>query len=107
MHGLTLGERDVHASDLERTTECFVTSATREVMPIVSLRLDDGRIVEYPAGGGEITRKVAADSTESVRAYIVVPAGTAAQEFAFVVRSKDEQGETDRAESRFDVPGGQ
>jgi polyferredoxin len=54
-----------------------------------------------------ITRKVAADSTESVRAYIVVPAGTAAQEFAFTVRSKDGQGETDRAEARFDVPGGQ
>ncbi|NIS07107.1 MAG: hypothetical protein GWN21_18020 [Gammaproteobacteria bacterium] len=70
MHGLTLGERDVHASDLERTTECFVTSATREVMPIVSLRLDDGRIVEYPAGGGEITRKVAAYYKEYLREHI-------------------------------------
>ena len=57
-HGLTLNERDVHEKDLDRTTECFVTSATREVMPIVSLRLDDGRMVEFPAGGGEITRKV-------------------------------------------------
>jgi len=56
---LTVNEHDVHADDLDRTTECFVTSATREVMPIVSLRLDDGRVVEYPAGGGEITRKVA------------------------------------------------
>jgi hypothetical protein len=28
-------------------------------MPIVSLRLDDGRMIEFPAGGGEITRKVA------------------------------------------------
>jgi len=60
----------VHASDLERTTECFVTSATREVMPIVSLRLDDGRIVEYPAGGGEITRKVAAYYKEYLREHI-------------------------------------
>jgi len=58
-HGLTLTERDVHANDVDRATECFVTSATREVMPIVSLRLDDGRMVEFPAGGGEITRKVA------------------------------------------------
>jgi branched-chain amino acid aminotransferase len=57
-HGLTLNERDVHAKDLDRATECFVTSATREVMPIISLRLDDGRMVEFPAGGGEITRKV-------------------------------------------------
>ena len=58
-HGLSVSERDVHAKDLDRTTECFVTSATREVMPIISLRLDDGRVVEYPPGGGEITRNVA------------------------------------------------
>ena len=56
---LTVNERDVHVDDLDRTTECFVTSATREVMPIVSLRLDDGRMVEYPPGGGETTRQVA------------------------------------------------
>jgi branched-chain amino acid aminotransferase len=57
--GLAVNDRNVHASDLEKTSECFVTSATREVMPIISLRLDDGRMVAYPAGGGEITRKVA------------------------------------------------
>ena len=56
-HGLTLEERDVHEKDLGRATECFVTSATREVMPVVSLRLGDGRMIEVPAGGGEITRQ--------------------------------------------------
>lgn len=65
-HGLTLSERDVHSKDLDRATECFVTSATREVMPIVSLRLDDGRVVEFPAGGGDMTRKV----TEYYREYV-------------------------------------
>ena len=58
-HGLAVNERDVHADDLIRTTECFVTSATREVMPVISLRLDDGRVIEYPAGGGEVTHQVA------------------------------------------------
>ena len=58
-HGLALVERNVHARDLPRATECFVTSATREVMPIVSLRLDDGTVVDFPPGGGEVTRKVA------------------------------------------------
>lgn len=58
-HGLALVERDVHARDLPKATECFVTSATREVMPIVSLRLDDGAVVDFPPGGGEMTRKVA------------------------------------------------
>ena len=58
-HGITLNERDVHGKDLHRATECFVTSATRGIMPIVSLRLDDGHMIGFPAGGGEITRKVA------------------------------------------------
>ncbi len=57
--GLVITEREIHADDLPGTTECFVTSATREVMPIISLRLDDGRLVEYPAGGGDVTRQVA------------------------------------------------
>ena len=65
-HGVTLSDHDVHTNDLDRATECFVTSATREVMPIVSLRLDDGRVVEFPEGGGETTRKVA----EYYKAYI-------------------------------------
>lgn len=67
---LTIHERDVHADDLARTTECFVTSATREVMPIVSLRLDDGRVVEYPAGGGEITRRVAQHYREYMNEHV-------------------------------------
>lgn len=64
--GLAIHDREVHADDLIRTTECFVTSATREVMPIISLRLDDGRMVEYPAGGGDITRQV----TQHYRQYM-------------------------------------
>jgi branched-chain amino acid aminotransferase len=69
-HGLTLKENNVHSRDLDRTTECFVTSATREVMPIVSLRLDDGRVVEYPSGGGEITRKVAGYYKEYLEEHV-------------------------------------
>ena len=44
--------------DLAETTECFVTSATREVMPVLSLRLPEGRTLEYPEGGGPLTRRV-------------------------------------------------
>ncbi len=69
-HGMTLNERDVHADDLERATECFVTSATREVMPIASIRLADGRVVEFPPGGGEITRKVAEYYTAFVEEHV-------------------------------------
>jgi len=69
-HGLTLSDHDVHAKDLDRATECFVTSATREVMPIASLRLDDGRLVEFPAGGGETTRKVARYYREYLQEHV-------------------------------------
>ena len=49
-------ERPVHNEELVNATECFVTSATREVMPVASLRLQDGVVLEFPRGGGELTR---------------------------------------------------
>jgi branched-chain amino acid aminotransferase len=58
-HGLSVSETDVHADDLSRATECFVTSATREVMPVLSLRLEDATMMAFPEGGGELTRRVA------------------------------------------------
>lgn len=45
------------------------------------------------------------DQTQAVRTYVVAPAGTAAQDFAFSVVSIDEQAETDASEVRFVVPG--
>ena len=45
-------------AELASATECFVTSATREVMPVLSIRVDDGHMVEFPEGGGELTRQV-------------------------------------------------
>jgi branched-chain amino acid aminotransferase len=68
--GFPLSEVSLHANDLARTTECFVTSATREVMPVAALRLDDGMWHEYPAGGGEVTRRVAKAYKDFVRRYV-------------------------------------
>lgn len=50
-------ERAIHYSELAYASECFVTSATREVMPVKSLLLPDKSLVEFPAGGGEKTRQ--------------------------------------------------
>jgi len=41
-HGSILHEGKLLAGDLARASECFVTSATREVMPVASLRLESG-----------------------------------------------------------------
>lgn len=51
-----------------------------------------------------LTRKVPADATDVVRLYVVVPDGTPAQEFSFTVRSLDEKGESDSAETNFEAP---
>jgi branched-chain amino acid aminotransferase len=69
-HGLPTRERDVAAADLPRAAECFLTSATREVMPVSSLRQQDGTVIRFPEGGGEITRRVARYYREHVDAYV-------------------------------------
>ncbi len=49
-------ERMLHSEQLLAATECFVTSATRAVMPVASLRLQNGAVLQFPRGGGELTR---------------------------------------------------
>ena len=50
---------------------------------------------------------VPADATLAVRLYVIAPAGTAAQDFAFTVKSLDGQNETDRSDLTFAAPEGQ
>lgn len=68
--GLATAERDVAAADLPRASECFVTSATREVMPVRSLRRLDGEVQAFPEGGGPFTRTVARYYKEYVADYV-------------------------------------
>ena len=68
--GVETFEREITEDDAARATECFLTSATREVMPVASVRLSDGREVRFPAGGGEWTRRAAAGYREYVDAYV-------------------------------------
>ena len=64
--GIDTEERELAEEDLLPATECFLTSATREVMPVASIRLSDGREARFPAGGGELTRL----ASKLYRAYI-------------------------------------
>jgi len=56
--GLPTHAREITVEDLTRTSECFVTSATREIMPVVSLRLPNGHTLAFPQGGGAVTKRV-------------------------------------------------
>lgn len=47
---------------------------------------------------------VPADATQSVRAYVIVPSDTLAQDFSFSLTSLDEQREQDIAETSFQTP---
>lgn len=69
-HSLISIERDVQATEIVRAAECFLTSATREVMPVASLRLSDAQTVEFPAGGGPITRRAAQYYKDHVAEYV-------------------------------------
>lgn len=52
-----------------------------------------------------LTRTVAADETQSVRAYVVMPTGTAPREFTFNLQAAGDARERDSAEVQFDAPG--
>ena len=62
-------EVDIQVNELYDATECFVTSATRDVMPCASLRLESGEVLQFPGGGGEITRQVQAVFLAYLDAY--------------------------------------
>jgi branched-chain amino acid aminotransferase len=69
-HGFTLHETQLPASEIPKATECFVTSATREAMPVASVRLTSGQWHDFPAGGGELTRRVANAYKQLVSEYV-------------------------------------
>jgi branched-chain amino acid aminotransferase len=68
--GLATRERDIAAGELPEATECFLTSATREVMPVVTLRTLDGTELRFPEGGGAVTQRAAVYYKEHVAEYV-------------------------------------
>ena len=74
--GLPTEETEISVDDALRATECFLTSATREVMPVRALIGDAGIRKDFPEGGGEITRRVKALYSAAVDDYAAAHAGT-------------------------------
>ena len=69
-NNLELRAEDISVAALENTTECFLTSSTKEVMPVSSLRLPDGNVLSYPKGGGDMTRQLIQHYIAFVDAHI-------------------------------------
>jgi branched-chain amino acid aminotransferase len=68
--GIMTQETDIHVDELPQATECFVTSATRDVMPCASLVLEDGAHIKFPEGGGPLTRKTRESFESYIQAYV-------------------------------------
>lgn len=63
-------EKALFPADIAKATECFVSSATREVMPVVAVMHPSGEKKEFPRGGGSVTKSLQAEYARYVRAYI-------------------------------------
>jgi branched-chain amino acid aminotransferase len=57
-------------ADVERASECFVSSATREIMPVCAVLLGNGKRKEFPAGGGPLTQKLRGAYADFVKQYV-------------------------------------
>lgn len=67
--GISFSEPLLTVNDIHSATECFVTSATREIVPVKSLRLEDGASLEFPTGGGDVTRTLSSSYKDYVNRY--------------------------------------
>jgi len=68
--GLNCVEQSVDVPTIRQADECFLTSATREVMAVRSLRLENGEVLQFPAGGGPLTQRVARLYKDYVAEYV-------------------------------------
>ena len=68
--GVRVELRPVHYEELEHATECFITSATREVMPVARLQLMNGQRLHFENGGGPRTRLAMDLYGEMVREFV-------------------------------------
>ena len=69
-NGIPTEETEITARDVMRATECFLTSATREVMPVAVVIGAKGKRRAFPQGGGELTRRVATVYRQAVADYV-------------------------------------
>ena len=69
-NGLATRETEISAAAARAASECFLSSATREVMPVHTLRMEDGGTRTFPEGGGALTRRVRGYYRGHVERYV-------------------------------------
>lgn len=74
---LEFKEKPLKPTDISTASECFVSSATREIMPIRALILEGGKRLEFPAGGGKATHALRREYKRFVAEYTKVHSGEA------------------------------
>ncbi len=72
--GWPVEEALLSVEDLARVDEAFLTSATREVMPVAAIKLPSGEWHELPPGGGPMTRQIAQAYKSHVSDYVATNA---------------------------------
>lgn len=77
-------------------------AVTLEGLPTARMWSDD---MPRAAAQASLTREVAADRTETLRVYVIAPAGSGERDISFTLRAADGEGGGDLANTRFDAPG--
>jgi branched-subunit amino acid aminotransferase/4-amino-4-deoxychorismate lyase len=68
--GIDFQHSPLRIEDIREASEAFIASATREIMPVASIRLPDGRSLTYPSGGGQTTSRLIELYAEFVKYYV-------------------------------------
>ncbi len=66
---LPYAEKPLFPRDIQRATECFVSSATREVMPVQAI-LSNKEKKDFPSGGGPFTKILQKEYKNYVSSYV-------------------------------------
>jgi branched-subunit amino acid aminotransferase/4-amino-4-deoxychorismate lyase len=68
--GIDFSETELGLADVLAAEECFITSATREIMPVRRVDCGGGQQREFPDGGGQLTRALAGAYKDFVSRYV-------------------------------------